>query len=180
MKRLTLWLMVLAVFLGSAFWAGAQEYTYTLEDGPMCFSWAVEEGVLHVKLTGKTSGWVGVGFNPEEMMKGANFVMGYVKAGEVKVTDHVGNNDRNHKADTKSGGVNNTSDIAGSEAGGVTEIFFTIPLNTEDSNDTVLDPLGVTTILLAMGSGRDSFRSIHKFRSVHRVTLTSGVSEKVK
>ncbi|VFQ46019.1 DOMON domain-containing protein [Desulfoluna butyratoxydans] len=181
MKRFVFWIMLPACFLwGSSAFGATHEFTHTLKDGPMTFSWTVSGESLHVKLTGKTTGWVGVGFNPEKMMKGANFIMGYVKSGKVKVTDHIGNNERNHKADTKSGGKNNTTDIAGSEKGGVTEIYFTIPLTSEDSNDTDLDPEGVTTVLLGMGGGRDSFRSVHKFRSVHQVTLSTGASEKVK
>lgn len=180
MNRLALWMIFFVMTAGGVSLAGAQDFHFTLDDGPMRFSWAVAEGNLHVKLTGKTTGWVGVGFNPEKMMKGANFIMGYVKAGKVKVTDHIGNNERNHKADTKAGGRSNVTNMAGSEAKGVTEIFFTIPLASGDPADSVLDPSGTTTVLLAMGSGRDSFRSIHKFRAVHRVTLSSGASEKVK
>ncbi|SCY57964.1 DOMON domain-containing protein [Desulfoluna spongiiphila] len=180
MKRLAFGLMLLVLLWGGWTLASSHDFQHTIDDGPMSFSWTVDGENLHVKLTGKTTGWVGVGFNPEKMMKGANFIMGYVKGGKVKVTDHIGNNERNHKADKKSGGANNTSDIAGSEEGGVTEIFFTIPLNSGDSTDTALDPGGVTTVLLGMGGGRDSFRSVHKFRSVHQVTLSTGASEKVK
>lgn len=168
---------VFAVLEGSL--VGAEPFNHTLVDGPMNFSWTVGDGVLQVKLTGKTTGWVAVGFNPVKMMKGANFIMGYVKGGKVKVTDHIGNADRNHKADTKSGGQNHAGSTAGSEKGGVTEISFTIPLDSKDTNDTVIDSTGMTTVLLGMGS-RDSFRSIHSFRAVHRVNLSTGASEKVK
>ena len=113
-------------------------------------------------------------------MKGGNFILGYVKNGKVKVTDHFGNSDRNHKADTKSGGQNDTSKVSGSEKKGVTEIIFTIPLKTGDANDTTIDPTGMTTVLLAMGSGRDSLRSVHSFKSVYRVNLSTGHSEKME
>lgn len=179
MKRLVVAFFLLAFTVGGASLAGAETFNHTLTDGPISFSWTVGDGVLLVKLTGKTTGWVAVGFNPEKMMKGANFIMGYVKDGTAKVTDHIGNAHRSHKADTKSGGQNNAGRVAGFEKAGVTEISFTIPLDSKDSNDTVIDAAGMTTVLLAMGS-RDSFRAIHSFRSVHRVNLFTGGSEKVK
>lgn len=180
MKRLFAMFILMAVSVCGAPLAGAEPFSHTLTDGPMTFSWTVEDGVLQAKITGKTKGWVAVGFNPVKMMKGANFIMGYVKDGKVTVTDHIGNTERNHKADTKSGGQNNTSNTAGSEKGGVTEISFTIPLDSKDSNDTLIDPSGMTTVLVAMGGGRDSFRSVHSFRAVHRVNLSTGTAEKVK
>ncbi len=180
MKRLFAIFTLMALIVCGASLAGAEPFSHTLTDGPMTFSWTVGDGVLQVKITGKTKGWVAVGFNPVKMMKGANFIMGYVKDGKVKVTDHIGNTERNHKADTKSGGKNNASNTGGSEKGGVTEISFTIPLDSKDTNDTRIDPAAMTTVLLAMGGGRDSFRSVHSFRAVHRVNLSTGATEKVK
>ena len=177
MKRLLLAALCMVCFQSTAF---AMEYAHTIKDGPMTFSWTVDGEMIHVKLTGRTTGWVAVGFNPVKMMKGANFMMGYVKKGKVKVTDHIGNSERGHKADTKSGGTNNATNVNGSEAKGVTEISFTMPLNSGESVDTVIDPAGTTTVLMGQGGGRDSFRSIHSFKSIHRVTLATGASEKVK
>ena len=179
MKCLVVAFVCFAFAVGGGSLVGAEPFNHTLTDGPMSFSWTVGDGVLQVKLTGKTEGWVAVGFNPVKMMKGANFIVGYVKDGKVKVTDHTGNGERNHKADTKSGGQNNAMSTAGSEKAGVTEITFTMPLDSKDANDVVIDSQGMTTVLLAMGS-RDSFRAVHSFRSVHRVNLSTGVSEKVK
>ena len=179
--RLLIRLFLFVLFIGlvgsKAF---AMEYAHTLKDGPMSFSWSVDGEMLHVKLSGRTTGWVGVGFNPAKMMKGANFIMGYVKKGKVKVTDHVGNTERNHKADTKSGGTNNATNISGQEKKGMTEISFSMPLNSGETVDTPIDPDGMTTVLLGQGGGRDSFRSVHSFKSVHKITLSSGTSEKVK
>ena len=179
MKRLLWAVLFLMVMAMASSPVGAEPSSHTLTDGPMTFSWVLADGSIECTLTGKTKGWVAVGFNPVKMMKGANFIMGYVKGGKVKVTDHIGNSERNHKADTKSGGKNSTVETGGSEKAGITEIHFTIPLDSKDPNDTALDAKGMTTVLLAMGS-RDSFRAVHSFRSVHRVNLTTGDSKKVK
>ncbi|MCG8472057.1 MAG: DOMON domain-containing protein [Desulfobacterales bacterium] len=173
--------VVLLFFVGVFSSLGlAMEYSHTLEDGPVAFSWRVDGELLHVKLRGETTGWVAVGFNPVTMMKGGNFIMGYVKNGKAKVTDHVGHTERAHKSDKKSGGTNNATAVSGTEAEGVTEIAFTMPLNSGESVDTVIDPKDMTTVLLGVGGGRDSFRSVHAYKSVHQVDLITGASEKVK
>ena len=179
MKRLLgVALFLMAMVMASSL-VEAEPFGHTLTDGPMTFSWVLADGAIECTLTGKTKGWVAVGFNPVKMMKGANFIMGYVKGGKVKVTDHIGNSERSHKADTKSGGKNSAVATGGTEKGGVTEIHFTIPLDSKDPSDTAIDAKGMTTVLLAMGA-RDSFRAVHSFRSIHRVNLTTGVSKKVK
>jgi hypothetical protein len=51
------------------------------------FRWKAEKDLLRVVLSARTTGWVAVGFDPVEMMKGANFVIGYVKEGMIFVGD---------------------------------------------------------------------------------------------
>lgn len=180
MKRtMTMLVLVVCLALGTSR-VGAESYRHILTDGPMSFSWTVVDRAIQIKITGKTTGWVGVGFNPYSMMKGANFIVGFVKDGKVSVEDHIGNAERNHTSDTASGGQNNVSSAAGSEKDGVTEISFSIPLDSLDPNDRALDVAGKTTVLLSMGGARDSFRSGHTFKAIHRVTLSTGLSEKVK
>ncbi len=125
-------------------------------------------------MSAKTTGWVGVGFNPSTQMKDANFVLGYVKKGKTSITEDFGNAERTHKADEKLGGTNNATLIGGSEKGGITTIEFSIPLDSGDKNDSVIDPAGKTVVLLAYGGKRDSFKSKHKFRTTIEVNLNSG------
>ena len=78
--------------LSSASVFASPAYDHSLGDETMSFQWRLDAGknLIYVKLTGKTDSWVSVGFNPTRRMKGANFVMGYVKNGKVKATDHFG------------------------------------------------------------------------------------------
>lgn len=154
------------------------QYTNKIDVKNMSFSWKIDGDQIHIKLAANTKGWVGVGFNPSKLMKDANFILGYVKNGKPAVTDHFGTGERIHQSDKKTGGKNNISNIFGTEKNGNTEIGFTIPLNSGDSKDQEIKVDQDTKILLAYGAGRDSFRSVHKFRSKILVNLASGKYKK--
>jgi hypothetical protein len=181
------WKKWLAVSVGVSFWlvntvciTSAADYAHEVKDKKMSFAWSVDGDNLAVKLSAATEGWVGVGFNPSKKMKGANFVLGYVKKGKAKITDEYGNKNTTHKSDKKLGGTVDAVLVGGVEEGGVTTIEFTLPLNSVDTNDGVLDVNGDTVVLLAYGAGRDSFKSKHKYRSSFKVNLGSGAAEKLE
>lgn len=159
--------------------ATATEYDHTIEVKKMSFSWKVDGKNLIVKLTGKTTGWVGIGFNPTKKMKDANYVLGYVKKGEAKIRDDFGTGDKKHAADKKLGGTEDATLISGSEEGGVTTIEFSLPLATDDANDATIDPAGDTIVLLAYGGKSDRFSATHKYRTTLKVNLSNGSHEKV-
>lgn len=160
-----------SLFLTSAF---AQEYDHTVEEKNMSFSWKIIDKNIHIKLSGKSTGWIGIGFNPTKQMKDANYILGYVKKGEASVTDDFGDSERAHKSDEKLGGTSDVTLIGGEEKGGVTTIEFSIPLDSGDKYDSALDVNGETTVLLAYGGSRDSFKSKHKFRATLKVNLSNG------
>jgi DOMON domain len=181
MKPLFCSAVFIALFLSAGLCFGQSgELDHKIEVEKIAFEWKVEKELIHVRLTAETTGWVGIGFNPSVEMKDANFVIGYVKKGKVKVTDHFGVTNRQHQKDEKVGGKNNITNIAGSEKNDITEISFTIPLNSGDSKDQALVPDKDSTILLAYGLGRDSFRTKHKFKAVLNVNLKTGQFKRVK
>ena len=167
-------LLYLLIALTSICFAQTTVYDHKVEVKGMSFHWKVEGGNLNVKLIGTTTGWVGVGFNPTEAMKDANFILGYVKDGKAKVTDHFGNTLRQHQSDKKLGGQKNITNIAGKEENGATEISFTIPMKSGDPKDQPLSLEKDTTVLLAYGAGRDSFKSKHLFKASMKVNLKTG------
>jgi len=158
----------------------AADYDHTIDLGKISFAWAVEGDVMNVRLAAKTTGWVGIGFNPSKKMQDANFIIGYVKKGKVKIADHFGTTTLKHKADTRIGGNNDLTNIAGTEEKGVTEIAFTIPLDSGDAKDSAIGADGETVVLLAYGAGRDSFLSKHAFKAVLKVELATGTFSRVK
>jgi DOMON domain-containing protein len=174
-----IWLSSILVFFSfSPIIAHDIQYTNKIDVKDMSFLWKIDGDRIHIKLVAKTTGWVGVGFNPSKIMKDANFILGYVKNGKPAITDHFGSGERMHQSDKKMGGENNFSNIFGKEENGKTEIGFTIPLKSGDSNDQEISVDKDTIILLAYGAGRDSFRALHKFRTRLTVNLASGKYKK--
>jgi hypothetical protein len=172
------------VVVGVIFWAAltnvhAAEYDHEVQDKKISFAWKVEGDKLAVKMSAETEGWVGIGFNPEKGMQGANFILGYVKNGKAKIDDDYGVDNNAHKSDTKLDGTSDVTLIGGTEEGGVTTIEFAIPLDSGDKTDTKIDVNGDTIVLLAYGSGRDSFLAKHKYRTALKVNLSTGASEQM-
>jgi hypothetical protein len=152
----------------------AQDYDHEVNAKGITFSWKIEGSDLKVKISAETTGWVGIGFNATDKMKDGNFILGYVKNGKAEIIDDYGVSKNGHKDDDKIGGTNNATLIGGTEQGGKTTIEFSIPLNSGDKMDTVIDPAGETVVLLAYGGSRDSFISKHKDRASIKVNLTTG------
>ncbi|MCI5222633.1 MAG: DOMON domain-containing protein [Candidatus Electrothrix sp. AR4] len=153
----------------------AQDYDYATKAKDISFAWKVTDSALQVKLSAKTTGWVGIAFNPSSKMKGANFVLGYVKKnGKVKISDDYGDTENSHKPDKKLGGSNNVTTVGGSEKDGVTTLEFSIPLDSGEQTDTVIIPDAATVVLLAYGGKRDSFKAKHAFRTAIKVNLLTG------
>ncbi|VEN73543.1 DOMON domain protein [Candidatus Desulfarcum epimagneticum] len=157
-------------------------YDHEISGDPVRFQWKLnpDKKTIQIRLSAQTKSWVAVGFNPDQRMQGADFVMGYVKKGKVKVTDHFGTGVFVHKKDESLGGAMNVFDVSGKEAGGVTEISFSRPLDSGDAYDKPIVPDRETTLLLAYGAGRDSFRAAHAFRAVYKVSLSTGAFKKVR
>ena len=120
----------------------AAEYDHEVQDKKINFAWKIDGDKLAVKLTAETEGWVGIGFNPTKEMKGANFILGYVKNGVVKLDDDFGVDENSHKPDTKLNGTSDVTLVGGTETGGVTTIEFTLPLHSADKNDTKIESKG--------------------------------------
>lgn len=160
--------------------AMAGDYDHTLEAKDMKVFWKVDGDQIHVKLTAPTEGWVAIGFDPEKAMQGANIIIGAVKKGKVKIEDHYGDRKRGHSPDEKLGGKNNVLNPEGMEEDGVTTISFSLALEAGDKWDKSIDPAKPSRIMVAYGTGRDSFKSGHKYRGVYDINYTTGETKKIK
>ncbi len=181
MKKKYLLSTILALlFLAMPLGAFAMDYQHTLEVKNMTFSWAIEGDQIHVQLSAKTTGWVGIGFDPEKAMQGADIIIGAVKNGKYKVEDHYGDRKRGHKSDEKLGGTNNVLNASGSEDDGMTTISFTLPLKAEEKYDKEIKPEGMYRIMLAYGAGKDSFKTRHPYRTVYDINFATGEHKKIK
>ena len=170
---------VLLISLVFSLNALAMDYQHSMELKDMNFSWSIENDLIHVKLSAKTTGWVAVGFNPEKAMLHANIIIGYVKKGKVKIEDHFGNRKRGHSKDKKEGGKNDIQNPAGTEENGFTTLTFTIPLDSGDKTDGVIKADGSNILIFAYGGKRDSTKSRHNYRSTYSVNLKTGENKRI-
>lgn len=164
-------------FLTTLFFASfssAADYEHKVEAVKMSFEWKIDGDNINIRMMAPTTGWVGIGFNPSDQMKDANFILGYVKKGKLRITDEFGKTTRGHAKDTKSDGTMDITNATGSEENDITTIAFTIPLNSGDKLDQAVDPMAETVVLLAYGSDRDSFRTKHKKYATLKVNLSTG------
>ncbi len=158
----------------------AMDFQYKLEADNMEFLWTVEGDQIHVQLSAKTSGWVGIGFDPEKAMSGANIIIGAVKNGKFRIEDHYADRKTSHKNDEKLGGTNNVLNPSGKEIDGITTISFTFPLDTGDKYDKPIIPGKFSKVMLAYGGGKDSFKTRHPYRAVYEINLSTGENRKIK
>ena len=176
-KSVLIWAAVSILFSGYAF---AMDYQHKLEAEDMTVFWTVDQDKIHVKLTAKTTGWVAIGFDPENAMQGADIIIGAVKNDKVKIEDHYGDRKRGHASDEKLGGKNNMLNPAGEEADGVTTISFSLALDTKEEWDKPIVPEKMSRMMIAYGAGRDSFNDRHAFRSVYDINYATGETKKIK
>ncbi|MDD2463774.1 MAG: DOMON domain-containing protein [Desulfobulbus sp.] len=159
------------LFAGSLY---AGTYQHSLSIDKMSFDWSVVGDTLAVKVTAPTTGWVGIGFNPSDMMKDANIILGYVKDGKVEISDDFGVGVTAHAPDDRKGGTSNVTVVGGSEVGNTTTLEFTIPLKSGDDKDGVIDPNADTKVMFAYGPDRDSLKMKHQYDKVVTINLGSG------
>lgn len=71
-------------------------------------------------------------------------------------------------------------DPQGMEENGVTTISFTRALAAGEKTDKTIETGKLYRIMVAYGTGRDSFRAGHKYRGVYDVNFSTGDVKKVK
>ena len=152
---------------------GDPGYTYRIAVDKIQFNWSVENKNLRVKLAARNPGWVGIGFNPTDGMKDANFILGYVKDGVAVISNQHGVSSTLHKKNEDIGGAGHVMNPSGMEKNGITEISFTIPLTTGGMLDRPIDLNGNTAVLLAYGESKN-LAQLHSFRAKLYVNLSNG------
>ncbi len=147
----------------------AGEYRHTLNDSTtgIVVHWQNDATYLHVGLVSPGTGWVAIGFAPEQRMKGANIIIGAVKDGELLMQDHFGTVPTSHREDSTSQIVQ----AAGTKAVGKTVIEFVIPLQSNDPSDKPLQAGQTVSVILAYHASSDSFSTRHSKRMTTQITL---------
>lgn len=178
MKKIILMVAALSVLF--PVYTSAMEYQHTLDAADMAVSWSIDKDHIHVKLMARTTGWVAIGFDPESAMRGADIIIGAVKNGKVEIQDHYGVRNRSHSQDETLGGENNVLNPTGDEVDGVTTICFSLALGSKEKWDNPIVSEGSSRIMVAYGSGQDSFNTGHRYRGVYDINYSTGETRKIK
>jgi hypothetical protein len=171
--------LVIVLFFAAAFCAdstatggaaapGKSEFS-TAKAGKFAFFYKVDGQNLVGKVSYPTAGWVGVGFNPVKMMKGANFILGTLAEGKAVVSDEFGTSKTSHAPDTTVGGKNNIIEGNVTAENGVLTLSFTIALNSGDDKDVVLEKGKPIKVIFAAGKKPD-IRKMHS--DIESTTIT--------
>jgi len=140
------------------------EYAHRMDAGGFEVHWSNDINFLRVGLMSPGIGYVAIGFDPDHRMQGANFILGAVEDGTLKMRDDYGNGSVSHTADTLLGGTDDILEAAGREEGGRTTVEFVIPLVTRDPYDKTVVPGETYRILIAYHDTSDSFAVRHSQR----------------
>jgi hypothetical protein len=176
-KYILIWTAICLFFPA---YGSAMDYQHKFEAKNMTVSWSIDKDLIHVELTAKTTGWVAIGFDPEKAMQGADIIIGAVKKGKVRIEDHYGDRKRGHSKDEKLGGKTNVLNPAGEEVDGVTTISFSLALDSSEKWDKPIHPEGTSRIMIAYGSGQDSFKAGHRYRGIYDINYSTGETKKIK
>ncbi|MGC9529916.1 MAG: DOMON domain-containing protein [Candidatus Bipolaricaulaceae bacterium] len=129
--------------------------------------WRNGLAVMIVGVRAPGTGWVSVGFDPQRMMLGADFVIGAVREGDLIVEDHHGHLPTGHRRDSHEDALA----AGGQIADGAVTLQFVIPLHSGDQDDNTLTPGESYTVLLAYHRSSTSLTTRHTSRSSLTITL---------
>lgn len=131
------------------------EYSRQQKIGEIEIYTRLEGDSVMIGLKAKTNGWIALGIDPEDKMKGADMLLCYVQDGKAAVVDMYSTGPFGpHPPDASQGGTQDVTVVGGSRTDGVTAIEFQRKLNTGDSKDKPLKP-GENKILWAIGETTD-------------------------
>jgi hypothetical protein len=94
----------------------------------------------------------------------ANIILGYVTGTgpyTAVMSDQYNPSGDSHSTDVSGGGVDNITNISGTEIGGVTELSFKYPLNTGSARDQVLIGGNFYNFFMAHHLTNDNLTSNH-------------------
>jgi hypothetical protein len=160
---------------------GEYDFTASFGGGKFKLHWKLENNTINMAMEGKTTGWVAIGFDPENRMKGADMVFGWVtSAGDATAVDAYATGPTGpHPKDTDQGGTSDILCFGGMESGGKTIIEFKRLLITNDTKrDKTIPTSGELTIIWALGPN-DDFDSQHSERGAGKIDFGEGTSEEI-
>ena len=142
---------ILFLLILSSLVSGAVFSMQRLEEKGFIITWQTEADKLIVTLSAETTGWIAFGIGASSVMKDANIIVLWVddEMGIAMGEDHFGTGRFKHASDIDLGGSQEVHILEGRQTADQTVITFSIPLDSGDEYDRVLERGKVYRLLLA-------------------------------
>ncbi len=150
------------------------EYAHSTEAGGFQIHWSNDASFLRIGLISPGTGYLAIGFDPDDRMQGANFVLAAVRSGQLWTRDDYGNGPLTHASDTSLGGTDDILAAAGREDEGKTYVEFVIALNSGDRMDKPLTPGTTYDVVISFHETNDDFDTYHSRRGAGKMRLDPG------
>lgn len=106
-------------------------YKNTIVKKGMEVNWSYHQDQIHFKIKAPNTGWVAIGLNPNEGIKGSYLLMARVKNNKAEVVEHYTLSPGNYKSLENLGEPCLVKNIRGLETDKMTEVEFSIPINAK-------------------------------------------------
>jgi len=132
------------------------------DGGDQKLHWRFQGETIVFAMEAKTTGWVALGIDPEQVMNEADMIFGWVtEDGRVNVVDAFATGPIGpHPPDVELGGSADVLEYGGTQSDGVTTIEFSRTLNTGDRYDKEIPREGTLKVIWAYGES-DDFEKFH-------------------
>jgi len=127
----------------------------TIEKNGMTVSWQFRGDQIEIEVFAPTQGWVAIGFNESDQLKGTNLIMGNVKANHTKVSDRYIVDFGDHRSIETLNGINHLSEIKGEESKKGTTLQFNVCRKAKDKYHFDLVKDNSINLLLAYSQADD-------------------------
>ncbi len=136
----------------------------------MTVSWKHEGNRVFFEMTAPTTGWVAIGFNPDEGITATYLLMGRVVNGEAELVEHYTLAPGNYKDIESLGDKVAVANVSGEESGNTSTIRFSLPVKTDGKYQKSLTTELKYTMLMAF-SRDDDFQHHSMMRTSTSIKL---------
>lgn len=148
------------------------EYAHQVTIGQVTLYWSNDAVYLYLAAEAQTSGWLGVGLDPQNQMQGADFIIAAAEGDALAVYDAFGQAPvgATHPQDATIGGSDDLIASAVLRQDGWMRFEVQKPLDSGDAYDRALQPGNTYSVIVATGTDTQ-FNSRHSFRAAGEITL---------
>lgn len=163
-------LLTITLLLGVLAMGAGQAIVQSIEKNGMEVRWEIRADTLAVWMSAPTNGWLAIGFNTENRLKGTSLVMVRVREGEPEAVDFYVLAPGDYQPVTQLGGVSQIRTISGTESVSGTQVHCGLVLRPSSKWHHELRAGASYTMLLAY-SQSDDFNHHSMMRTSIAITL---------